>query len=61
MDETEAKKFLKKYNVTYIVVGGYEQAYYSPESLAKFQNMVGEGLLTVAYQNDGTIIYQVDH
>jgi len=58
-DEAEAQAFLKKYDVSYIVVGGYELAYYPPESFVKFERMVDEGALRVAYQNDGTVIYQV--
>ncbi|MBI3240707.1 MAG: glycosyltransferase family 39 protein [Chloroflexi bacterium] len=59
LDETEAQAFLKKYNVSYIVVGGYELAYYPPESFVKFERMVDAGLLKAAYQNDGVVIYEV--
>lgn len=59
LDETEAQAFLKKYEVSYIVVGLYEMAYYPREGLAKFEHMVDAGLLNVAYQNDGVVIYQV--
>ena len=59
VDEKVALDFLNQYDVSYIVVGGYERAYYSGLSLAKFETMAGEGLLRVAYQNEGTVIYEV--
>ncbi|HLF03094.1 MAG TPA: DUF2298 domain-containing protein [Anaerolineales bacterium] len=58
-DEQEALKFLQKYDVKYVVVGEYEYAYYPPPSLKKFSDMVAAGMLKVAYQNQGTTIYEV--
>ena len=43
----------------YIVVGSLERATYAPEGLAKFDQMVADGSLKVAYQNEGTTIYEV--
>jgi YYY domain-containing protein len=59
LDEAEALDFLKEYEVSYIVVGLYEMAYYPREGLAKFERMEDLGLLNVAYQNDGVVIYEV--
>jgi YYY domain-containing protein len=56
---TDAVNFLRKYDVTYIVVGEYERAYYPSPTFDKFNQMVSQGLIKVAYQNPGTTIYQV--
>lgn len=58
-DEDWALGFLKEYDVGYVVVGDYERAYFPPPSLAKFEFMAEEGLLNAAYQNEGTVIYEV--
>jgi uncharacterized membrane protein len=58
-DEQAALNFLKKYNVSYIVVGEYERAYFPPPSFEKFDLMVKDGTLKVAHQNEGTTIYEV--
>jgi YYY domain-containing protein len=50
---------LHKYDVRYVIVGPLEHAYYPPEGLAKFDQMVAEGLLRVAYRNEGVTIYEV--
>ena len=57
-----AQDVLKRYNVKYIVVGALERATYAdPERLSprKFDQMVADGSLRVAYQNEGTTIYEV--
>jgi uncharacterized membrane protein len=51
---------LDAYDVTYIMVGELERAYYSPEGLGKFANMVEMGYLSVVYDLDGTTIYRVE-
>ena len=56
---SEAQRILTQYGVKYIVVGGLERAYYTPEGLAKFEVMVQQHLLTVAHQNEGTTVYEV--
>ncbi len=58
-DIAGAKRILDHYGVRYIVVGGLEQAFYSPEGLAKFDQMVADGSLRVAYQNEGAKLYEV--
>jgi YYY domain-containing protein len=50
---------LGKYNVRYIVVGPMEQAYYDPVGLSKFERMVADGMLEVAFRNEGVTIYEV--
>ncbi len=61
-DTQAATKFLKRYHVQYIVVGSLERLYYSAEGIAKFQQMVDQGLLQVAYGDntaDTATIYKV--
>ncbi|PKO13038.1 MAG: hypothetical protein CVU39_21105 [Chloroflexi bacterium HGW-Chloroflexi-10] len=58
----DAHIFLNRYQVKYIVVSGLEHAYYSPEGLAKFSQMVQEGDLSIAYTDQNgkeTTIYEV--
>jgi YYY domain-containing protein len=51
------RSLLHQYDVTYIIDGGLEQAFY-PQARNKFNSMVGKGL-TVVYDRDGVIIYEV--
>jgi len=44
-----AVHFLKKYQVQYIVLGGLERAYYTPEGIHKFQAMIDQGLLSIEF------------
>ncbi len=53
-----AEELLRKYAVEYVVVGGLERAHYSPDGLAKFEQMVGIGLAQPVYRNNGVIIYR---
>ncbi|MBP7688300.1 MAG: glycosyltransferase family 39 protein [Thermoflexales bacterium] len=55
----ETQRILAQYGVKYIVVGALERAYYAPDGLAKFDVMVQQRLLTVAYRNEGTTVYEV--
>jgi uncharacterized membrane protein len=48
-DPQAAEDFLRHYNVTYIVVGDLERAYYTAEGLSKFPAMVSNGRLTEAF------------
>ncbi len=54
-----AQKILDRYGVKYIYAGELEKAYYPAESLAKFDRMVQDGVLRVAYMNPGVTIYEV--
>jgi uncharacterized membrane protein len=49
-----AKKFLAKYDVEYIIVGDLERARYSPEGLAKFQNLIIDGSLNIVFGDNTT-------
>jgi len=51
---------LKEYDVRYIVVGPLERAYYEEQGLNKFEWMVEEGSLRVAYSNEEVTIYEVN-
>ncbi len=56
-----ALELLDQYSVTYIVVGALERGYYGERGIAKFDAMVEDGSLTLAYANDGTRVYRVRH
>jgi uncharacterized membrane protein len=56
----QAVTILHHFDVKYIISSGLEQVQTSPEGLEKFEQMVDEGLLTVAYKIDGGTIYEVD-
>jgi YYY domain-containing protein len=58
-DARRALDILTRYDVRYIYVGEYEQAYYDPAGLAKFDDMAAEGLLQVVYDACGVRIYKV--
>jgi YYY domain-containing protein len=55
----DALQIIKDYHVKYIVVGGLERSFYPAEGLAKFDQMAADGLLRVAYRNDGAVLYEV--
>jgi YYY domain-containing protein len=74
LDPAVAQEVLDRYDVKYIVVGPLERATYVPDgfdpsltldptyispSLTKFDQMVADGVLRIAYQNEGTKIYEV--
>ncbi len=52
-DVQSALEFLQRYQVQYIVVSDLERAYYAPEGIAKFQDMVNQGMLQIVF-GDGT-------
>ena len=54
-----ALDLLDDYDVAYIVVGDLERLYYLPDGIAKFDLMVDNGTLGLAYANRGTKIYEV--
>jgi uncharacterized membrane protein len=49
-DISEAKLFLKRYQVQYVIVGDLERAYYDKNGIAKFEEMVNQKILNIAYQ-----------
>ena len=54
-----ALELLERYRVSYIVVGALERGYYDERGIAKFDAMVEDGSLSLAYDNEGTRIYRV--
>lgn len=54
-----AWNILAFYDVQYIIVSDLERAYYMPQGLAKFDNMVTLGLLEVVYQEGNSTVYRV--
>ncbi len=58
-DEAQALQLLRRYDVSYIMVGELERASYDAGGLAKFEQMARQGLLERVYDQEGTRIYQV--
>jgi YYY domain-containing protein len=58
-DPLRAHSLIDLYGVRYIIVGGLERAYYSPEGLAKFDALAQQGLLKPVYQGGAVTIYEV--
>ena len=56
---TKAMELLEQYRVAYVVIGALERGYYDEQGIAKFDAMVADGLLRLAYANDDTRIYHV--
>ncbi len=54
-----ALDLIDRYRVRYIVVGDLERIYYLPHGIEKFDRMVEDGDLELAYANDRTSIYRV--
>jgi uncharacterized membrane protein len=59
LDANTAWMLIQKYNVGYVIVGYPERLYYSEAGLNKFDQMVQDGRLRVAYQNLSVTLYQV--
>ena len=59
LSKSEAMELLDRYGVRYIVVGDLERIYYLPHGIEKFEMMVQDGSLDLAYANDRTTIYRV--
>ena len=51
-DIQSALEFLQRYQVQYIVISDLERAYYAPEGIAKFQEMVNQGMLQIVFGDD---------
>ena len=52
-DMVRAQHLLGDYGVAYIIVGELERAYYNPDGLRKFDTMVDQGYLELAYPPPG--------
>jgi len=59
-DIPTAWDILRYYHVDYVVVSGLERAWYAPEGLAKFGQMVELGLLEVVYHQGNATVYRVN-
>ena len=59
LDTGTAWTLIQRYNVGYVIVGYPERLYYPAVGLAKFDQMVAEGRLRVAYKNPGVTLYEV--
>ncbi|KAA3643128.1 MAG: hypothetical protein DWQ07_21665 [Chloroflexi bacterium] len=57
-DNLRAQKFLDTYDVSYVIVGQLEQAYYPGPGLDKFEQLDGV-LWTEVYRGVDTVIYEV--
>ena len=51
---------IKRYEVEYVVVGDLERLNYGDSALAKFENMVQTGLLSLVYANEKTAIFRIE-
>ena len=57
-DVFDAQSFLRRYQVSYVILGRVERLYYPASGLRKFQTGLG-GVLEVAFQNEDLTIYRV--
>jgi YYY domain-containing protein len=60
-DMVGAVRILRHYAVQYIIIAPMERAATAPEGIAKFDSMVALGLITPVFDQDGGIIYEVNH
>jgi len=58
IDPEFSRAFLKTYDVKYIIVGQLERAAYTPEGIAKFDQLEGQYWQAV-YRDGSTVIYEV--
>jgi YYY domain-containing protein len=58
-DISQALVIIRRYNARYIIVGQLEKVYYDKAGFDKFTDMLQRGFIRIAYQDDGTTIYQV--
>jgi YYY domain-containing protein len=57
-DADFARTFLERYDVSYVVLGPLEKAYYAGLYAPKFDALVENGTLRVAYQNAGVTLFE---
>jgi uncharacterized membrane protein len=58
-DAATARNIMAAYGVEYIFVGTLENAYYWPQGLAKFDQLVAEGTLVEVYRDATARIYRI--
>lgn len=54
-----AWEMIRYYGIEYVIVGGLERAYFTLESLEKFETMVMQGLLEKVYEEGQSTVYRV--
>ena len=59
LSKNAALDLIDQYGVRYIVVGDLERIYYLPHGIEKFDAMVDDGTLELAYSNGKTTVYRV--
>ena len=59
-DIDTAREVLRRYDVSYIVVGDLERLNYGEVGLEKFDRMAEDGLISKVYENEGTKIFRVE-
>jgi len=59
VDIPSAWELLRLYDVSYVILGNYERAYYNAAGLDKFDRMVDLGLLEVIFESGTSRIYRV--
>jgi uncharacterized membrane protein len=59
LDAAAARAILDKYDVEYVVIGTLENAYYWPQGLAKFDQMIADGKLVEVYRDATARILQI--
>ncbi len=52
------RPLLDKYHVQYIYVGPLERIYYGDDGVQKFADAANDGLLEIAYDQNGVVIYR---
>jgi len=55
----QAKKIIQELDIRFIYIGQLERNYYRDTGLAKFEQMAQDGYLRIAFQNEGTTIYEI--
>jgi uncharacterized membrane protein len=58
-DAARTQALMDQLRITYVYVGKLERTLFSPESLAKFDQMVADGRLEVVFQNEQVKLYKV--
>ena len=59
-DADVAVELMRRYGVSYVVVGELERLNYRAEGLAKFEKMEEAGLLSKVYANEKTAIFRIE-